>query len=35
LQTGLALLSDAFSAGLARLTAAEQGELKTLLEKMI
>jgi DNA-binding MarR family transcriptional regulator len=32
---GLALLSDAFSARLARLTAAEQGELKTLLEKMI
>jgi DNA-binding MarR family transcriptional regulator len=32
---GLALLSDAFGARLARLTAAEQGELKTLLEKMI
>jgi DNA-binding MarR family transcriptional regulator len=31
---GLALLSDAFGARLARLTAAEQGELKTLLEKM-
>jgi DNA-binding MarR family transcriptional regulator len=31
---GLALLSDAFGARLTRLTAAEQGELKTLLEKM-
>ena len=32
---GLALLWDAFGARLARLTAAEQGELKDLLEKMI
>jgi DNA-binding MarR family transcriptional regulator len=32
---GLALLSDAFGARLARLTAAEQGELTTLLEKLI
>jgi DNA-binding MarR family transcriptional regulator len=32
---GLALLSDAFGARLTRLTIAEQGELKTLLEKMI
>src|SRR5258706_7176158 len=35
LARGLALLSDAFGARLSRLTAAEQGELKTLLEKMI
>jgi DNA-binding MarR family transcriptional regulator len=32
---GLVLLSDAFGARLARLTAAEQAELKALLEKMI
>jgi MarR family transcriptional regulator, organic hydroperoxide resistance regulator len=32
---GLALLSEAFGARLARLTAAEQSELKSLLEKMI
>jgi MarR family transcriptional regulator, organic hydroperoxide resistance regulator len=32
---GLALLSNAFGARLARLTTTEQGELKTLLEKMI
>ncbi|MDB4994700.1 MAG: Transcriptional regulator, MarR family [Myxococcaceae bacterium] len=32
---GLALLSDAVSARLVRLTAAEQSELKTNLEKMI
>ena len=32
---GLALLSDAFGARLARLTAAEQSQLKALLEKMI
>jgi DNA-binding MarR family transcriptional regulator len=32
---GLALLSSAFGARLARLTAAEQRELKTLVEKMI
>lgn len=35
LSRGLALLSDAFSARLARLTAAEQGQLKAILEKMI
>ncbi len=34
LSRGLALLSDAFGARLARLTAAEQATLKTLLEKM-
>jgi DNA-binding MarR family transcriptional regulator len=32
---GLALLSDAFGARLARLSAAEQGELEALLEKMV
>jgi DNA-binding MarR family transcriptional regulator len=32
---GLVLLSNAFGARLARLTTTEQGELKTLLEKMI
>jgi DNA-binding MarR family transcriptional regulator len=31
---GLALLSDAFGARLARLSAAEQSELKRLLEKL-
>jgi DNA-binding MarR family transcriptional regulator len=31
---GLALLSDAFGARLERLTGAEQGQLKALLEKM-
>ena len=34
LTRGLALLSDAFGARLARLTAAEQEELEKLLEKM-
>ncbi len=32
---GLARLSDAFGTRLALLTGAEQGQLKTLLEKMI
>lgn len=32
---GLALLSKAFSARLGRLTAAQQAELKALLEKML
>jgi hypothetical protein len=32
---GLVLLSQAFGARLKRLSAAEQQELKTLLEKMI
>src|SRR6202521_3194502 len=32
---GLDLLSDAFGARLVRLSAAEQGKLKTLLEKMV
>ncbi len=31
---GLALLSEAFGARLARLTAAEQSELRALLEKL-
>lgn len=35
LSRGLALLSDAFGARLARLTATEQATLKTLLEKMM
>jgi|SRR5580692_11982253 DNA-binding MarR family transcriptional regulator len=35
LTRGLALLSNAFGARLARLTIVEQGELKMLLEKMI
>jgi DNA-binding MarR family transcriptional regulator len=35
LTQGLALLSQAFGARLKRLSAAEQQELKTLLEKMI
>ncbi|HEY3497147.1 MAG TPA: MarR family transcriptional regulator [Polyangiaceae bacterium] len=32
---GLALLAEAFSARLGRLTAAQQGELRTLLEKLV
>ena len=32
---GLALLSKAFGARLGRLTAAQQGELRSLLEKMV
>ena len=35
LARGLALLSEAFGARLARLTATEQAELKSLLEKMM
>ena len=35
LTQGLARLSDAFGARLGRLTAAQQAELKNLLEKMI
>jgi len=34
LTRGLALLSETFSARLARLTAAQQAEFKTLLEKL-
>ncbi len=34
-QDGLALLSDAFSGRLARLTVAQQKELKSLLEQIL